>query len=54
MGNPLLLTMTISIHALLAESDNARPDIRQPYAISIHALLAESDRRGAIPVILII
>ena len=25
------------------ERQNARPDIRQPYAISIHALLAESD-----------
>ena len=33
----------ISIHALLAESDNVHPDIRQLYAISIHALLAESD-----------
>ena len=34
----------ISIHALLAESDNIRgalPEI--PYCISIHALLAESD-----------
>ena len=34
---------SISIHALLAESDNARPDIHQPCVISIHALLAESD-----------
>ena len=33
----------ISIHALLAESDSARPDIHRPCAISIHALLAESD-----------
>ena len=33
----------ISIHALLAESDSARPETRQPCAISIHALLAESD-----------
>ena len=33
----------ISIHALLAESDSARPEIRRPCAISIHALLAESD-----------
>ena len=40
-------TKNISIHALLAESDNARPDIRQPYAISIHALLAESDSKSA-------
>ena len=38
-----VLRVNISIHALLAESDNARPDIRQPCAISIHALLAESD-----------
>ena len=34
----------ISIHALLAESDNVRLQTRQPYAISIHALLAESDQ----------
>ena len=34
---------SISIHALLAESDSVHPDIRQPYVISIHALLAESD-----------
>ena len=33
----------ISIHALLAESDSAHPETRQPCAISIHALLAESD-----------
>ena len=33
----------ISIHALLAESDNAHPEIRLRDAISIHALLAESD-----------
>ena len=39
----ILEEQIISIHALLAESDNARPDIRRPYAISIHALLAESD-----------
>ena len=37
----------ISIHALLAESDNARPEIRRPCAISIHALLAESDSKSA-------
>ena len=36
---------TISIHALLAESDrSAHPETRQRDAISIHALLAESDR----------
>ena len=29
------------------ERQNARPDIRQPYAISIHALLAESDTFGS-------
>ena len=34
---------SISIHALLAESDNARPEIHPLCAISIHALLAESD-----------
>ena len=39
------IDVTISIHALLAESDNVRPEIRRPCAISIHALLAESDRR---------
>ena len=33
----------ISIHTLLAESDNARPGTRRSYAISIHTLLAESD-----------
>ena len=36
---------SISIHALLAESDSGRPDIRRFDAISIHALLAESDKR---------
>ena len=36
----------ISIHALLAESDNAHLETRQPCAISIHALLAESDSRA--------
>ena len=34
---------SISIHALLAESDNVCPHIRRFCAISIHALLAESD-----------
>ena len=38
-----LTTYLISIHALLAESDSARPGTRQRGAISIHALLAESD-----------
>ena len=33
----------ISIHALLAESDNRRTDHLLPTSISIHALLAESD-----------
>ena len=34
----------ISIHALLAESDNCRPMILREFLfISIHALLAESD-----------
>ena len=37
----------ISIHALLAESDLAYPDmIICTNVISIHALLAESDPRG--------
>ena len=36
----------ISIHALLAESDDALDTEQQTRAISIHALLAESDRRG--------
>ena len=34
---------TISIHALLAESDARRDSRQQPAGISIHALLAESD-----------
>ena len=38
-----LKSLRISIHALLAESDNVCPHIRRFYAISIHALLAESD-----------
>ena len=36
---------SISIHALLAESDEFFSNIIQSVAISIHALLAESDRR---------
>ena len=35
----------ISIHALLAESDNVHLGTRQPCVISIHALLAESDQQ---------
>ena len=34
---------TISIHALLAESDMGVYEQEHSYAISIHALLAESD-----------
>ena len=33
----------ISIHALLAESDQCADGVRQTAYISIHALLAESD-----------
>ena len=33
----------ISIHALLAESDDSTPEEVETYEISIHALLAESD-----------
>ena len=36
---------TISIHALLAESDPQTEQTPPPFWISIHALLAESDRR---------
>ena len=39
--------MTISIHALLAESDNVQPRKTEVPGISIHALLAESDYLGA-------
>ena len=35
---------TISIHALLAESDKERIKMKKLYFISIHALLAESDQ----------
>ena len=35
--------MTISIHALLAESDHLFASSGVDFAISIHALLAESD-----------
>ena len=37
--------LDISIHALLAESDNNGGGVSAVYFISIHALLAESDRR---------
>ena len=39
----LNISQTISIHALLAESDAASMSILRPLIISIHALLAESD-----------
>ena len=43
----LALIHSISIHALLAESDSLRPCMpTAPPCISIHALLAESDRDG--------
>ena len=37
-------TASISIHALLAESDRQKQPVRHPAQISIHALLAESDQ----------
>ena len=40
------LCYVISIHALLAESDNIPPDSVLIIDISIHALLAESDRQS--------
>ena len=42
-GNPKLKDMLISIHALLAESDELAKKAPAELAISIHALLAESD-----------
>ena len=39
---------SISIHALLAESDNTSPGAKSTTPISIHALLAESDQLGAV------
>ena len=39
-----LYQMLISIHALLAESDQGADPCRQKRGISIHALLAESDQ----------
>ena len=45
-----LLTIGISIHALLAESDvDDRTRAFEIDLISIHALLAESDQRGPRP-----
>ena len=41
--------LDISIHALLAESDQRRIRVGQLHSISIHALLAESDQSGALP-----
>ena len=38
-----ITSMSISIHALLAESDNVLLRDAFPEGISIHALLAESD-----------
>ena len=45
LGAPVdkMPSSSISIHALLAESDRAEPPTAGPAAISIHALLAESD-----------
>ena len=39
-----ILIKSISIHALLAESDRERAGIKPIFSISIHALLAESDQ----------
>ncbi len=50
----LSAVVTISIHALLAESDCGPQGSGKTLSISIHALLAESDRRGGDFVILII
>ena len=41
--NPKVTTLSISIHALLAESDLSSSFLDIDYYISIHALLAESD-----------
>ena len=40
------IDVTISIHALLAESDNTADQEARKRLISIHALLAESDERA--------
>ena len=42
---PFSALYTISIHALLAESDWQKQKYRRESKISIHALLAESDRQ---------
>ena len=39
----ITITVDISIHALLAESDRVMDDSKSSIEISIHALLAESD-----------
>ena len=44
-GLPCILSYSISIHALLAESDLQNQHQRTQKGISIHALLAESDRQ---------
>ena len=44
----VIAVMTISIHALLAESDQIKQTRRAETSISIHALLAESDSGGHI------
>ena len=45
MNNPVAALTSISIHALLAESDDTLTDDVSTGGISIHALLAESDLR---------
>ena len=42
------IDVTISIHALLAESDHLHGNEQPHFSISIHALLAESDALGAV------
>ena len=46
VNNPVLAVTSISIHALLAESDVTVLGIQHRTGISIHALLAESDFIG--------
>ena len=43
IANLTVLHSSISIHALLAESDSNTVLFESPICISIHALLAESD-----------
>ena len=45
------MMMDISIHALLAESDNSAYGALDGASISIHALLAESDKHSSIRVL---